>query len=234
MKRLIGKVQSLPWGGGVMQLLGRPSSLLLGAAAMGAIANAMALAAPFAPPTASDAATTSRLGTSLADSVAQRDRTLSAEKRKLEMREQAARAGEARLAAEMRARQGQGGANGAGQALGSGAEPNQPYDDLARIYQTMKPGRAAPIFEKLDLEVQTQVARRMRERATALLMAAMSPNAAAELTMSLAGRHVIQARAPSAGKPTQTAKSAPARRRPPPPVGSSAGPQPGAAAQGGQ
>lgn len=184
------KIPALPLakskGADLLQYARWPSTLLVGAAGMGVIANALALAAPQAP----DPAPASRLGVSLQDSMAQRDRTLAAEKRKLEMREQATKAGEARLAAEMRARQGQPGA--ADPRQGELVEPNQPYDDLARIYQTMKPARAAPIFEKLDLEVQTQVARRMRERSAALLMAAMSPNAAAELTMSLAGRKVIQ------------------------------------------
>jgi len=186
-------------GAGLLVYARRPSTLLLGAAGIGVVANALALAAPLA----SDPAPASRLGVSLQDSMAQRDRTLAAEKRKLEMREQAAKAGEARLAAEMRARQGEPGS--ADPAQGAPVEPNQPYDDLARIYQTMKPARAAPIFEKLDLEVQTQVARRMRERSAALLMAAMSPNAAAELTMSLAGRKVIQ-------RPQPAARTAPPRR----------------------
>ncbi|HUD95461.1 MotE family protein [Sphingobium sp.] len=193
-------------GGRLRQFVRRPSTLLLGAAGLGVIANALALAAPLSADT--DMAT--RLGISLQDSMAQRDRTLAAEKRKLDMREQAAKAGEARLAAEMRARQGEANAAGA-QPGGAAVEPSQPYDDLARIYQTMKPARAAPIFEKLELEVQTQVARRMRERSTALLMAAMSPNAAAELTMSLAGRKVIQQKAP------QVARAIPPRRRAPPP-----------------
>jgi flagellar motility protein MotE (MotC chaperone) len=186
--------------------LGGTTAWLLGAAAMGAVANAMALAAPSAPPVGSDPAAATRLGVSLQDSMAERDRSLAAEKRKLEMREQAARAGEARLAAEMSARQG---APAPAAAVPTGGlEPNQPYDDLARIYQTMKPARAAPIFEKLDLVVQTEVAKRMRERSAALLMAAMNPNAAAELTMSLAGRKVIPSR------PPQIAQSAPARSRP--------------------
>ncbi|WP_375195247.1 MotE family protein [Sphingobium sp.] len=172
-------------GSGLLPFARRPSTLLIGAAGVGVIANALALAAP----SGSDGMVT-RLGVSLQDSMAQHDRALAAEKRKLDMREQAAKAGEARLAAEMRARQG--GPAASNPAPGVSPEPNQPYDDLARIYQTMKPGRAAPIFEKLDLEVQTQVARRMRERSAALLMAAMSPNSAAELTMSLAGRKVIQ------------------------------------------
>ncbi|HSX54534.1 MAG TPA: magnesium transporter [Sphingomonas sp.] len=193
----------LPGGGGtdLFHYARRPSILLLGAAAVGVVANALALAAPLQ----SDAAPPSRLGVSLQDGMAQRDRTLAEEKRKLDMREQAAKAGEARLAAEMRARQGQPG--GVDPQRGAPVEANQPYDDLARIYQTMKPARAAPIFEKLDLEVQTQVARRMRERSAALLMAAMSPNAAAELTMSLAGRKVIQQR------PQTAVRSAPSRPR---------------------
>ena len=205
-----GKAMTLPGGSGLRQFLRRPSTLLLGAAGIGAIANALALAAPLA--SGSDM---TRLGVSLQDSMAQRDRSLAAEKRKLDMREQAAKAGEARLAAEMRARQGEANATGP-QTGGAAVEPNQPYDDLARIYQTMKPARAAPIFEKLELEVQTQVARRMRERSTALLMAAMSPNAAAELTMSLAGRKVIQQKAP------QVARATPPRRRAPPPATTSA------------
>jgi flagellar motility protein MotE (MotC chaperone) len=202
MKALKARVP-LPGGRGsdLLHFARRPSSLLVGAAVVGVVANALALAAP----AASDTTPPSRLGVSLQGSMAQRDRTLAEEKRKLEMREQAAKAGEARLAAEMRARQEQ---PGGGDPLRGGAvEPNQPYDDLARIYQTMKPARAAPIFEKLDLEVQTQVARRMRERSTALLMAAMSPNAAAELTMSLAGRKVIQQR------PQPVARAAPPRPR---------------------
>lgn len=185
----------------LLQFVRRPSILLLGAAGMGAVANALALAAPLTQ----DAAPASRLGVSLQDNMAQRDRSLALEKRQLDMREQAAKAGEARLAAEMRARRGQSGANNMTQ--GAAVEPDQPYDDLARIYQTMKPARAAPIFEKLDLNVQTQVARRMRDRSTALLMAAMSPNAAAELTMSLAGRKVIPQRA------QQIARVVPPRNR---------------------
>jgi flagellar motility protein MotE (MotC chaperone) len=199
-------MRTLPLGRseGLRPYLRRPSILLIGAAGIGAIANALALATPVG----ADGSSATRLGVSLRDSMAQRDRTLADENRKLDMREQAAKAGEARLAAQMRAHQGPSDAFNPTQ--GAALEPNQPYDDLARIYQTMKPARAAPIFEKLDLEVQTQVARRMRERATALLMAAMSPNAAAELTMSLAGRKVIQQRLP------QLAAATPPRRRAPP------------------
>lgn len=201
MKRARDMLFSLLKGGSNRPQFLRTSRLMLGAAGVGAVANAMALTAPLA----SDNGSATRLGVSLQDSMAQRDRSIAAERSKLDMREQAAKAGEARLAAEMRMRQTQ--PNAAAGPQQAAAEPNQPYDDLARIYQTMKPARAAPIFEKLDLEVQTQIARRMRERSTALLMAAMSPNASAELTMSLAGRKVI---------PQRLARLTPPRRGAPP------------------
>lgn len=184
------KIPALPlsWSarGGNLQIVKRPLPLMLAAASVAAIANAWVLAAP--PTVNSDPET--RLGVSLREDMAKRDRTLAEEKRKLDMREQAAKAAEARLAAEMAARKAEteGASESASRRGSNASEPNQPYDDLARIYQTMKPARAAPIFEKLDLETQTQVAKRMRDRATALLMAAMSPSAAADLTMSMAGK----------------------------------------------
>ena len=57
----------------------------------------------------------------------------------------------------------------------------------------MKPAKAAPVFEQLDLEVQYLVAKKMRERSAALLMGAMSAEGAARLSMRMAGR---QARVP--------------------------------------
>lgn len=191
------------------QSVRRPLSLLLAAASVGVVANAFAVAAP---QVAKEEPQT-RLGASLQESMAQRDQALAAEKRRLEMREQAARAAEARLAAEVEARQ-QEASPPAGSVQGRGSDmgtPNQAYDDLARIYQTMKPARAAPIFEKLDLEVQTQVAKRMRDRSAAQLMAAMSSNAAAELTMSLAGRNVRQK---SSTEPPPRRREAPAPSAP--------------------
>jgi flagellar motility protein MotE (MotC chaperone) len=190
-------------GGALLQLMRRPLTMLLAASSMGIVAHALAVAAP----QAGKEQPQSRLGASLQEAMAQRDQTLAAEKRRLDMREQAAKAAEARLAAEVRAQQEQADAN-SGTPQGrpnAPAQPNEPYDDLARIYQSMKPAKAAPIFQKLDLEVQTQVAKRMRDRSTALLMAAMNPNAAAELTMSLAGRVVKQRPAPEPSPRTRPA-----------------------------
>ncbi|TDW65274.1 flagellar motility protein MotE (MotC chaperone) [Novosphingobium sp. PhB55] len=171
-----------------LRALVTPSRLIFGVAGVAAVANAIALAAPAVDSGKGDSG---RLGASLQDASVQRDRVLAAERRKLEMREQAVKAGESRLAGQAQQNQAAaaaptGGKNGA-------PEPEVPYDNLARIYQTMKPQRAAPIFEKLDIEVQAQVARRMRERATAQIMAYMTPSSAVELSMALAGRKVIKA-----------------------------------------
>jgi flagellar motility protein MotE (MotC chaperone) len=196
----------------------RPLSMLFVAASVAAVANTWVFAAPQKEAAVQD----TRLGVSLREDMARRDRLLAEEKRKLDIREQAAKAGEVRLAEELAARQGLADA-GAAAAAGrpkAGAEANEPFDDLARVYQMMKPARAAPIFEKLEREVQTEVIRRMRDRSAALLMAAMNPNAAAELTMSLAGRTVVPQRA-------KTPAETPPRRRQPAAQAPAAGPQRG-------
>lgn len=180
-----------------LKALTRPTRLLLGVAAAAAVANAIALAAA---PGVAVADNTSRLGISLQDATAQRDQGAVAQRRKLEMREQAVRASEARLAGQVKQQQAEAAAKPVGAPGANGAAgPQLPYDNLARIYQTMKPNRAGPIFEKLDIEVQKEVATRMRERATAQIMANMSPGAAVELSMALAGRKVIRSAAASGG-----------------------------------
>lgn len=169
---------------------------MLGVAVAAAVANAIAFAASA---DIAGGAPTSRLGASLQDSAARRDSTSAAEKRRLEMREQAVKASEARLAGQVRQQQEQQAA-AAKSAQGGAGAPSVPYDNLARIYQTMKPNRAGPIFEKLDIEVQREVATRMRERATAQIMANMSPQGAVALSMALAGRKVVPAAGAKAGK----------------------------------
>ena len=59
---------------------------------------------------------------------------------------------------------------------------------LVKMYQAMRPKDAARIFERLDMDVQVDVASHMRERAAAAIMAEMDPKAASALTMALAGR----------------------------------------------
>jgi flagellar motility protein MotE (MotC chaperone) len=187
----------------------RPSLLSLMAAAAGVAAVANAMASATAAPVEQSEPT--RLGTSIQQSMRDRDEALAGQKRALDLREQAQRAAEQRLRAEIQANQGAAPQQVAGGAKGS----DQPdiYDGLARIYQTMKPARAAPIFEKLDLEVQTQVVHRMRDRSTALILASMSPSAAVELSMALAGRHVIKAPPPKPVAATPAPPPAPEPRR---------------------
>lgn len=162
-------------------------SMMVAAAGISAIANAMASATP-AP---SDTEVPTRMGTSIQQSLRERDQALAGQKRALELREQAQRAAEQRLQNALQS--GQAPAAPAGAPPAPAGTSATPYDELARIYQAMKPAKAAPIFEKLELDVQIEVARRMRDRSTALLLASMSPEAAAELSMALAGRHVVKA-----------------------------------------
>lgn len=133
-----------------------------------------------------------RFGSGIRQEMNERDRAVAARQRQLDLREAATKAAERRMT----------GAPGAAGPVAPGtpaaaipaaaAEPEQTegqrLDELARIYQAMKPKAAAPIFEQLTLEVQVKVASRMRERSAAQVLAAMDPKAAAALTMAIAKR----------------------------------------------
>lgn len=140
----------------------------------------------------------SRMGTMIGDEMARQQARARANARALDLREQAARAAQARLDAALKAQQPAAPAASAppGTPPAAGAAPGatDPFDSLARIYQAMKPAKAAPVFEQLDIAVQYRVARKMRERSAALLMAAMSPQAAARLSMALAGQRIPASR----------------------------------------
>ncbi len=202
-KALLGRFdQFVPMAPRMLARLGRPSLLMLtaGVAGLSAIANAVAVAAPAEQPA-------TRMGTSIQQSVREREQELARQRRALELREQAARASEERLKADMQARQGEP-ARPSSQAAAEAVAPSEPYEELARIYQTMKPAKAAPIFERLDIDVQTEVARRMRERSTALIMSSMSPGAAVQLSMALAGKKMPKPQpAVVAARPQQPPRS---------------------------
>ena len=126
----------------------------------------------------------------------------------LDLREQAARAAEARLTTQMQTRP------PADSRANARPDPQEDqFDSLARIYQAMKPAKAAKVFEQLDLEVQLGVAKRMRDRSTAMLLAAMTPEGAARLSMALAGRERPRAlaRPISPGRATAAAVTTPIR-----------------------
>jgi len=158
----------------------KPSLLLAlaGTAALSVVAHAAAVAEGQPQPT--------RMGVAIQQSMAERDKAAARRNRALDLREQAARAAEQRLKADMQARE-QAAPRVRPGAADAEPEENQ-YDSLARIYQAMKPAKAARVFEQLDLGVQTKVAQKMRDRSTAMILAAMTPEGAARLSMALAGK----------------------------------------------
>ncbi len=160
----------------------RPTLLMLTAVVLASsiVANGVAVVAaataPATPPT--------RLGVAIGEDLLARDGAASQRKRALDLREQAALATEQRLKAELASRE--------RSAAKSGEEGGEQFDVLARVYQAMKPAKAATVFEQLDLDVQMQVAGRMRDRSTALILAAMTPRAAADLSMALARKSALR------------------------------------------
>ncbi|WP_213982642.1 hypothetical protein [Sphingomonas sp. dw_22] len=189
--------------------MARPSLLLLTAAAsaLTVVANAATLAVPD-----QDAPTKTRLGNSIEQDLSARDSAAAKRKRSLDLREQAAKAAEARLQANLEARQKEAAAMAPGMPGGEPAlPPEAQFDELARIYQAMKPAKAALVFEQLDMEVQMKVAQRMRANSTASILAAMTPRGAAALSMALARK---SANAPRP-RPAAPAVAAPGAAMPP-------------------
>jgi len=140
---------------------------------------------------------TSRLGASIKENLADRDRAAAEQKRKLDLQKQVVQAAESRLRAQLGAGQPQaGGAPGVpgapavvGGLPGQPAQPGLPDEaisNLARIYQAMKPAKAAIVMEKLGLDVQVKITKEIRERSMGLIMGAMSPDGAARLSAALA------------------------------------------------
>ena len=184
-----------------MRRLGRPTLLMLTAmaATLSTVANGVGVVDALQAPAPT------RLGMALDRDAAAQDALAGQRARKLDMREQAARATEERLKNDL--------ANRAAATKAKGGDPDggEQYDSLARIYQAMKPARAAVVFEQLDMDVQMQVARRMRDRSTGMVLAAMTPRGAAALSMALArksARAVPDDRRPAAAAPAASATPA--------------------------
>lgn len=138
-----------------------------------------------------------RLGVSIAKDQVAHDKDSAGRSRSLDLREQAAKATEERIKADLATR-----AAPPSPTKNGAVEGGEQFDSLARVYQAMKPASAAVVFEKLDMNVQMQIAKRMRDRSTALILASMSPQAATDLSMALARKSaVIPVRTPTAGVP---------------------------------
>lgn len=99
-------------------------------------------------------------------------------------------------------------------------EDERRLGSLVKVYEAMKPGDAARIFQELDMPVLLDVVERMKEAKIAPVLAQMAPPKAKALTMELAQRRdataepapkaaaVVAPAAPPA-KPTTTADPAP-------------------------
>lgn len=162
----------------------RPSLhfLLAGTAALAAVANGAAAAGGAGAPASPAQAPTTRVAEQVRAGMAERDRQAARRARALQLREAAARA------AQTRAGEAAPPPRASTAAREVGVEEPSGFDDLAKIYGAMKPAKAALVFEQLSMDVQVEVASRMRERSTGLLMANMTPGGAARLSMALARR----------------------------------------------
>lgn len=59
---------------------------------------------------------------------------------------------------------------------------------LVKVYEAMKPKQAAEVFDRLELDLLTSVASRIREAKMAAILAAMDPEKARKVTIELARR----------------------------------------------
>ena len=72
---------------------------------------------------------------------------------------------------------------------------------MVKLYETMKPRDAAVIFNDLDRPVLLQIIDRMQERRASMVLAAMQPDRARELTAALAAMRVKADAVPQPGQP---------------------------------
>ncbi|MBR0550921.1 MotE family protein [Stakelama marina] len=189
-------------------MLYRPSLLMLtaGAAAISMVAHGVSASPNAAEEKSAKAAEQTRLGSAIETDLAERDKAENKRARALDLREQVLKASQKRIDARLKEKQAAQATGKDDKAKAAEAEQDATVDQLARIYQSMKAKKAAIVFEKLDLDVQLAVARKMRERSTAQLLAAMSPAGAARLSMALAGRKP---------EPVKVAVSQPSKATPP-------------------
>ncbi|HTU54254.1 MAG TPA: hypothetical protein VMF62_09815 [Acetobacteraceae bacterium] len=121
----------------------------------------------------------------LLEDLAHRSAELDARAAALDLRETVLKAAEKRLAqevAELSALQKKLAAEDAARQQSSEAN----WDGLVKLYENMRPGDAATIFNGLDMHVLLEVVRRMNQRKAAPILAAMDPDKARALTAELA------------------------------------------------
>lgn len=129
-------------------------------------------------------APTSRLGAELSKDLTRSQRAIAERASQLDMKEQMLEAARARTEAQAET------SLETKRAIAKTASDEASDDDeaitnLVKVYQSMNPKKAAVIFEQLDLSIQVAVASKMRNQATAKILAAMHPDAASRLTTAL-------------------------------------------------
>ncbi len=80
---------------------------------------------------------------------------------------------------------------------------------MVKLYETMKPRDAAAIFNDLDRPVLLQIVDRMQERRASLVLAAMQPERARELTAALAAMRTKAEALPESAMPGGPASGTP-------------------------
>lgn len=68
------------------------------------------------------------------------------------------------------------------QLQGATAAKTQTFDQLAKMYEAMKPDAAAGILGTMDVETATEVLRRMKDRSAAEILARIAPDTAAKIS----------------------------------------------------
>jgi flagellar motility protein MotE (MotC chaperone) len=164
-------------------VIGKPSLLMMTAAAasFSTLAQGVSIASEVTAPK-------TRLGSAITQDMGRRDQDAARRARTLDLREKAARATEERIKADLAQREQAESTAAAAPAEAKGASEADQFEELARIYQAMKPAKAAIVFVQLEMDVQMKVAQKMRERSTAMILASMTPKGAAALSMALARR----------------------------------------------
>lgn len=114
-----------------------------------------------------------------------RRRALEEREAKIALKEQVLAATEQRIKAEI-ARLEQVKAEIAELVQSYNAAEDKKLASLVKVYESMKPKDAAPIFQRLDLDIQERLARQMKAAKMAALLANMDPDAAQKLTSRLA------------------------------------------------
>ncbi|HEY4345114.1 MAG TPA: hypothetical protein VGN05_12260 [Parvibaculum sp.] len=101
-----------------------------------------------------------------------------------------------------------------GQIADNDKQNEERLANVVKMYETMKPKEAARIFERLDMGVLIDVAKRMQPRKISAVLAVMDPVAAQELTVELATGDklpdAVDLKAPNTAVPNTAANAAPA------------------------